>query len=109
MFLWSQLDEVLGHVRRYSRGELVRKFEKCGFTIIRASYFITILSPIFILVRLLQKMIPRKNTLDDMIIKLPKPVNQIFVWLVAIEAQFVRWINLPFGTSIIVLARRSNY
>ena len=109
MFLWSQLDEVLGHVRRYSRSELVRKFEKCGFTIIRASYFIAILSPIFILVRLLQKTIPSKNTLDDMVIRLPKPVNQFFVWLISIEAQLVRWINLPFGTSIILLARRSNY
>jgi len=109
MFLWSQLDEILGHVRRYSRSELVRKFEKCGFTIIRASYFITILSPFFILARLLQRTIPSKNTLDDMIIKLPKPVNQFLVWLISIEAQLIRWINLPFGTSIIVLARRSSY
>ncbi len=46
-FLWSSLDEVVGHKRRYNRSELISKFENNGFNVLKASYFNTILSPIF--------------------------------------------------------------
>ena len=59
-FLWSSLDEVLGHKRRYNRSELISKFEHKGFNVLKASYFNTILSPIFFLVRLFQKLRNKK-------------------------------------------------
>jgi SAM-dependent methyltransferase len=37
-FLFSELDEKVGHVRRYSRKELEMKVKSSGFTIIRIEY-----------------------------------------------------------------------
>jgi len=107
MFLWSQLDDILGHVRRYSRRQLIKKVEKCGFTVLRASYFITILSPLFILVRLVQRRNKKAAKLEDLVVPLPAPINRIFSLLVALEAVLIRWVNLPFGTSIILLGKRN--
>jgi len=39
-------------------------------------------------------------------VMLPKPLNRFFQGLLELEAQLMRVINFPFGTSIIMLARR---
>jgi len=38
-WLYNQLDRDLGHVRRYTKKELVSKMEQSGFRILEASYF----------------------------------------------------------------------
>ena len=38
MLLWSDLDETVGHYRRYSRSEIKRKFRSVGFEIKYVSY-----------------------------------------------------------------------
>ena len=36
--LWMPMDDLVGHVRRYRKGELIGKLRKAGFDIERASY-----------------------------------------------------------------------
>ena len=38
-FLWSNLDELVDHHRRYSKKELIHKLEKVGFEITKVKYF----------------------------------------------------------------------
>jgi len=38
-FLWSNLDELVDHHRRYSKKELIHKLEKAGFEITKVKYF----------------------------------------------------------------------
>ena len=110
-FLWTKLDQVLGHKRRYTKGELIRKFENSGYEIVFASYFVFILSPAFIMYRLIEKCInlvikKEKNTLNDSVIEFPRLINLVFSLTFSVEAFLMKYISLPFGTSIVVLARR---
>lgn len=106
-FLWSELDKTLGHVRRYTRGELCLKFERSGYEVIKASYFIFFLGVPFIVFRFLQKFRQAKS-LNSLAVDFPFWVNKIFTWLIYFEAVLMRYINLPFGTSIMVLARKQH-
>jgi len=105
-FLWSKLDEIVGHKRRYKRSELVLKFENNGFNVLMASYFNTILSPVFIIIRLLQKISNKNQSLDDLIINVHPIINNILKRILMIEGELVQKFSLPFGTSIILLAKR---
>jgi SAM-dependent methyltransferase len=50
-WLWSRQDEMACHVRRYTAGELRRKVEQAGFTIIQETSFVSLLLPIMWLSR----------------------------------------------------------
>lgn len=107
-FLWTGLDEVLGHKRRYTRAEICRKFEQAGYQIIKASYFVFFLSPAFIIYRFFQKL--KKNnakSLRESVLEFPKPINWLFTVTLFLEALVMPYLNLPFGTSIIVLAKKN--
>lgn len=105
-FLWSDLDRLLGHVRRYSKSDLVKCFEKAGYTVIVASYFNSFLAAPFIAVRWMQMRSGRAATLEQFAVKLPQWLDNLFLLLLTIEALLVPRIQLPFGTSIILLAKK---
>ncbi len=108
-FLWSELDDVLGHVRRYSRKELEEKFQKAGFKILKSSYFISFLALPIIVFRYLGKLTGRTKTPKFTYVEFPKPINWFFKKLVFLEGWFLQYFNLPFGTSIILLAMVNNF
>jgi len=76
-FLWSNLDDIVGHKRRYTRSGLISIFEKNGFKVLKASYFNTILSPIFILIRLIQKFKKNSDELENLILNVNPIINKI--------------------------------
>jgi hypothetical protein len=51
-WLWSGTDEVAHHVRRYQAGELRRKVEAAGFSLICSTSFMTLLLPMLLAARL---------------------------------------------------------
>ncbi len=107
-FLWSKLDEVLGHHRRYTRRALKKTLRDNGFEVLTCSYFIFFLSPAFILYRLWEKLTSRtgqKNSLKDSVVKLPGPINWLFTKLLALEAFLIPYISFPFGTSLVAVAQ----
>lgn len=108
-FLWTGLDAVLGHKRRYSRSEICQKFKRSGYQIVKASYFVFFLSPAFVLYRFFQKL--KKNNssnLRESVLEFPKPINWLFTATLFLEALMITYLNLPFGTSIIVLAKKQS-
>lgn len=105
-FLWSDLDRLLGHARRYNKRDLVMSFEKAGYTVTIASYFNSFLAAPFIAVRWMQIRNGRAATLEQYVVKLPQWLNNLFLLLLKIEAWLVPHIQLPFGTSIILLAKK---
>jgi len=105
-FLWSGLDKVLGHKRRYSLNELILTFEESGYRVIKASYFICFISPFFILYRFFEETFKKnaKKSLKSSTLEFPKPINWFLTKLVYLEGYLMQYINLPFGTSIFLLA-----
>ncbi len=101
-FLWSRHDERHHHKRRYTRGEVIQLLEAAGAQVEVASYFNTLLFPAIAGVRL-AKALTRADTEDD---QMPSaPVNRLLRELFSAERRLVGRIPLPFGVSIVALAR----
>lgn len=104
MFLWSPFDDMNEHKRRYTLTELKTKLLQTGFTIEKISYYNTLLFPIVFVVRLLNKLLNRDGA-SDMDIPSP-PVNFILRKIFSFEMYLLRFLNLPFGVSVIAVVRK---
>lgn len=105
-FLWSEHDEALHHKRRYVASEVRTKLTRAGFEVERISYFITSLFLPILLVRFWQTVFKKSVYPKTSHIILPGWLNSILVALLGFESFLLRKINLPFGVSIICVARK---
>lgn len=104
MFLWSEHDVQNEHKRRYSLDELQAKLLEAGFTIEKISYFNSLLLPLIVLARLINKALRRKGGGD---IDLPSaPVNFVLEKIFGLEKFILRFFDLPIGVSVIAVARK---
>lgn len=109
-FLWSEHDDALGHRRRYDRKQLARLVTAAGFEPLRLSYAITSLFPPILFFRLGQRLVARlrgRRRPAVAYVQVPKPLSLLFVSLLRFEAWLLRRIDLPFGVSLVCLARKS--
>jgi len=106
--LWSKIDIYSGHKRRYSKEELRKKTEDAGFEIIRVSYFMTLLFPFIYISRLRYKNIndSNKNANSFNELSINHVLNIVFYFIFNIESYLIKYINLPFGSSLICIARK---
>lgn len=102
-WLWSAHDVVLGHRRRYTRAGLRRLAREAGLLPVRSSYFNTVLAPAVVGVRLVRRW---RGASGHDLRRPARPVNRLLAWLFAVEAGLLRWADLPFGISILLVARR---
>jgi ferric-dicitrate binding protein FerR (iron transport regulator) len=104
-WLWSRHDEMLGHRRRYTAARLRRAAEEAGFAVERLTYFNTLLAPAIVAVRLARAALRRPG--HDL--ARPGPlVNRVLAAVFGAEAGLLRWLSLPFGISILLVARRAD-
>lgn len=110
-FLWSTSDERAFHKRRYSRKELRHKLEKAGFKIQFVSSFVFFLFPIMAFARLADRkstsrMSNKEPSHDEL--SLPRLVDAIFEVFMRIDESLINFgISLPWGGSIVVVARKA--
>lgn len=94
-----------GEKRRYSRAGLVRRLLAAGFEIRRISYTNATIMPALTAVRLLQRLSGHKESTRE--ISMPAaPVNAALSAVLRVEAAALRLMNMPFGSSLLALARR---
>jgi SAM-dependent methyltransferase len=105
-FLWSEHDEALHHRRRYAAHELRNKLTVAGFEIERCSYFITSLFFPILFIRILQGIFKNSTHPKTSHVELPGLFSKMIIWLLAMEQWLIRYINLPFGVSIVCTARK---
>ena len=106
-FLWSEHDEALMHRRRYIASELHAKLTRSGFRVLKRSYavFFTFFPIVFY--RLFRGLFPMDPFAPKAShVELPGALNSALIQLLRFEAWMTRKINLPWGTSIVVLAQR---
>ena len=102
-WLWSGHDEVLGHRRRYTAAELRGAVERAGFTVLRVSYFNTLLFPLLAAVRGWKRL--RGDRGHDL--RRPTaPLNRLLEGVFAFERHLVPRLPLPFGASLLLIGRR---
>jgi SAM-dependent methyltransferase len=103
-WLWSGHDVRLGHRRRYVASELRGLVERAGYRVERMTYFNSVLFPAIAATRWLRQRLGD----DGHDLRRPPPVlNRLLERLFALERHVVPTLPLPFGTSSLVVARRS--
>ena len=107
-WMWGPQDDISHHKRRYVAGEVRTLLEQSGFSLRRLTYFNTLLFPAIAGIRVLRPYRPgTQDVQSDFEMTQPGPVNSLLARLFALEAPLVARTRLPFGVSILGLARRS--
>lgn len=104
-FLRSKHDRAVHTARRYTARQVRTLLQTHGFWIERCSYVNTLLFPIAVAQRLLERAIPRFERTDSDLTLPPAPLNALLRIPLAVEAA---WLDVggtfPFGLSIMCLA-----
>ena len=95
-------------LRRYDKASLRALLEPAGFRIERMTYTNAALFPLMLGVRGVQRLVglaPEQEAEGEISVP-PGPVNAALSALLAIEAGIVRRVPMPFGSSLLCLARK---
>ncbi len=101
--LWSGHD-IVGHTaRRYTLRELRTKLTKAGFRIERITYLNTLLFPAVAVSRLLKNIFGK---CESDFKRTPRMLNELLFRILSSESSLLTRINLPFGVSVLAIARK---
>jgi SAM-dependent methyltransferase len=107
--LRGEHDLAVGIKRRYTRSDLGLRLEAAGFSVLRTTYANTILCPpIFVLRRIRRIFSPvyRPEEAKSDFDRAPGFLHALFKATLFLEAFLLRFINLPFGVTVIAVARK---
>jgi SAM-dependent methyltransferase len=109
--LFDARDELACHRRRYRRDELRQKLEEAGFSVRLLTHFMAPLVPPLLAMRALTGLVPtsrrRSRERQDLEFRVVPVVNAVVRAVLAMERRVLRVAGLPFGSSIIAVAARS--
>jgi SAM-dependent methyltransferase len=105
-WLWSGHDEINHHHRRYTRRSLQAVAEQAGWQQVRTTYFNSLLLPVAILLRVLDK-VNTKTTESSLDLWVPpEPVNRLLELPLTLEAAMIaRGGRIPAGLSLLTVFR----
>lgn len=103
---WMRGNEDRGSLtaRRFSKRDLARKLKKAGFRLIKISHANFFLFSLVLAVRILTALGIKKGS-SDMVIP-PKIINSLFFGALKLEAFLVKYISLPWGSSLVCVAQK---
>ena len=103
--LWSRVDEVSHHKRRYRRGELEKKCRRVGFEVVGTTSYVTILLPIFAVQRLFVSRRKNYDPVSELV--LPAWLDRALEMVLELERVGIRaGLSYPVGASRFIVARR---
>lgn len=104
-FLWSGEDYVSRHFRRYRRSGLASVLERAGYTVAWSSYYNTVLFVPIVVSLMLKRLFRPRSMYESDIEPLPDWLNRVLYILFRSEAAILRRFKMPFGASIIAIAK----
>jgi SAM-dependent methyltransferase len=108
-FLFDEMDLLAHHRRRYRLRDLRQKLERAGFRVERITHFMSPLVVPLLLLRFLGRLFagrssaPRRRALE---LRSFPGLNELLAALLVAERLLLRFVSLPFGSSILALAVR---
>ena len=105
-FLWSEHDEALQHLRRYSAPELTSKMKLAGFQVGKVSHVLFFLFLPVLAIRILQNFTKSGTHPRTSITVLPAFVDALLLWVNRFETALLRWLNFPVGVTIVAVATK---
>jgi SAM-dependent methyltransferase len=110
-FLFGAMDELAHHRRRYTGPELRGKLAAAGLEIVRVRHFMAPLVPVLALANWTAPRWGRagRDGGRDAQLRVVRGVNRLLRGVLALERAWLRFLPLPFGSSLIAVAvRRPN-
>jgi SAM-dependent methyltransferase len=106
-WLWSGHDEINHHHRRYTRRSLLHVAEQAGWEPVRTTYFNSLLLPVAIALRGLDRLSSSKTTESSLDLWVPpSPLNWLLERPLALEAASIgRRGRIPAGLSLLAVFR----
>ena len=100
--------DVWREQRRYTRDSGTRLIEGAGLEVVRVAYLFAALVPMMLTVRMVQRVLrPFREPRGDTELTVPPvPINAMLTGLVRGEAALARRLPLPFGSSLLIVARK---
>ncbi|NCF74084.1 MAG: methyltransferase domain-containing protein [Gammaproteobacteria bacterium] len=108
-FLWGEHDIEHHHKRRYRAAELRSQLQNAGMQLQWLSYYNSWLFPFVAAVRLLRKLKPltkERSAVGRELELPPAPINWFLKSLFASERHWLGKVPVPFGVSLIAVARK---
>ena len=105
-FLWSVQDRASHHFRRYTAPELRTKLLDAGYAIDKLSYANTLLFPVVWGGRALLRASGRSGEYSSENDLHPRWTNSLLTRVFAAERRLLRYVDFPFGVSLVAVAAR---
>jgi SAM-dependent methyltransferase len=99
--LFSHHDQIMHTRKRYFLPEMKNMVKHAGFSILKASYIYFTVFPFFAATRFIDKIIPINSVSQP-----ANMINNILLAICNIESKMFKHIDLPIGSSILVLAQK---
>jgi SAM-dependent methyltransferase len=106
-FLFSKKDEILKHFRRYSYNEIKNLVSK-NYSVKRISFFNTLLFVPIATITIIFKIL-KVDYIDDVEKTPNKIINKLLNFIFSLELFFLKYIDFPFGMSIIIVGEKKKY
>ncbi len=107
MFMWSYLDDLACHKRRYSRSELVDKIEKAGFKIEYVTGFVFLLFPLMWFSRIINGKNPKNSKNEFSELSTSKTINNLLTIFMRFDEILIKHgIKLPWGGSLMIVGKK---
>lgn len=103
-FLWGPHDVALMHHRRYTRNEMGAVLRSAGFEIEKLSHSVFLLFPVVVVVRFFERL--RRGPARANLVPVPGWANRLLVGLQRFEAWLIDKTELPWGSSVVAVARK---
>lgn len=106
-WLFSTHDQAVHTRRRYTLRQAEELIQEEGFKIIDKHYLFSFLFPVFIIKRIIEKLGLTNSRVSDLK-ELSRGLNSILIYLCKIEWIITKYIKLPFGSSLMIVAQKIN-
>lgn len=105
-FLHSKHDKVVHTGKRYTKKQLRTLLEENGFEIIKITYAVSLLFPVALIKRGIDKVLSNNDS-EHNEVKIPsKFINRLFLSVMRFENFLLKYFSFPFGLSVMALARK---
>ena len=103
--LWTRHDDLNHHVTRYTKASLYPLLEAAGFTIVSTRYLFHWTCAAKLLIRLREAIFQGRPAPPRIP---PEPINQLLFRVTQLEERITRYLPLPFGSSLMIVARHAS-
>jgi SAM-dependent methyltransferase len=107
-FMRGDHSDVWGELRRYTPGRAARLLDHAGLEPVRICFLFGSLLPLMLAVRMVQRVqrLWRTPRGDEDLRVPPAPINALLTAIVQAEAALARHVPIPFGSSLMIVARK---